>query len=98
RRHTRFSRDWSSDVCSSDLRPEPNAVGPRVRTGYQVEELGPDSQFPIHRALNRFRWGAVAGHRTSGGAHAITFGGDLTRTRLNRSEERRVGKESRVRA
>src|SRR5690606_39300083 len=21
RRHTRFSRDWSSDVCSSDLRP-----------------------------------------------------------------------------
>lgn len=67
----------------SDLRAEPNAVGPRVRTGYQVEELGPDSQFPIHRALNRFRWGAVAGHRTSGGAHAITFGGDLTRTRLN---------------
>src|SRR5690606_16152257 len=22
RRHTRFSRDWSSDVCSSDLRDE----------------------------------------------------------------------------
>src|SRR5690606_39701013 len=22
RRHTRFSRDWSSDVCSSDLRAE----------------------------------------------------------------------------
>src|SRR5690606_40522985 len=22
RRHTRFSRDWSSDVCSSDLSPE----------------------------------------------------------------------------
>src|SRR5207302_4856511 len=22
RRHTRFSRDWSSDVCSSDLRRE----------------------------------------------------------------------------
>src|SRR5690606_40508948 len=21
RRHTRFSRDWSSDVCSSDLQP-----------------------------------------------------------------------------
>src|SRR5690606_39822025 len=21
RRHTRFSRDWSSDVCSSDLKP-----------------------------------------------------------------------------
>src|SRR5690606_40320367 len=23
RRHTRFSRDWSSDVCSSDLKDEP---------------------------------------------------------------------------
>src|SRR5690606_39288355 len=23
RRHTRFSRDWSSDVCSSDLTPFP---------------------------------------------------------------------------
>src|SRR5690606_39554417 len=23
RRHTRFSRDWSSDVCSSDLSPSP---------------------------------------------------------------------------
>src|SRR5690606_39354829 len=22
RRHTRFSRDWSSDVCSSDLEPD----------------------------------------------------------------------------
>src|SRR5690606_40226803 len=30
RRHTRFSRDWSSDVCSSDLpsRPSSGAAGP----------------------------------------------------------------------
>src|SRR5690606_39688886 len=31
RRHTRFSRDWSSDVCSSDLGPaltEPAWAGP----------------------------------------------------------------------
>src|SRR5690606_20367115 len=26
RRHTRFSRDWSSDVCSSDLPAQPAAV------------------------------------------------------------------------
>src|SRR5690606_39941739 len=25
-RHTRFSRDWSSDVCSSDLTHEPHGV------------------------------------------------------------------------
>src|SRR5690606_39963042 len=29
RRHTRFSRDWSSDVCSSDLRP--GGPGSRAR-------------------------------------------------------------------
>src|SRR5690606_40657694 len=27
RRHTRFSRDWSSDVCSSDLFFVPNSRG-----------------------------------------------------------------------
>src|SRR5690606_40966443 len=27
RRHTRFSRDWSSDVCSSDLAVDDVAVG-----------------------------------------------------------------------
>src|SRR5690606_41194629 len=27
-RHTRFSRDWSSDVCSSDLGGVPDAVDP----------------------------------------------------------------------
>src|SRR5882762_11784624 len=26
RRHTRFKCDWSSDVCSSDLRPEARTV------------------------------------------------------------------------
>src|SRR5690606_40701515 len=32
RRHTRFSRDWSSDVCSSDLNlPEPFIVAPGNR-------------------------------------------------------------------
>src|SRR5215475_7431411 len=31
RRHTRFSRDWSSDVCSSDL-PPAGAAPPWLRT------------------------------------------------------------------
>src|SRR5690606_39733625 len=26
RRHTRFSRDWSSDVCSSDLTPKNSSI------------------------------------------------------------------------
>src|SRR2546422_10116200 len=42
RRHTRCSRDWSSDVCSSDLdntrRPAGQAGAPRVR-----RDRGPDA-------------------------------------------------------
>lgn len=63
------------------LVPEPNAVGPRVRIGYQAEELGPDSHFPIDRAQNTYRLGAVASQRR--GAHSFTFGGDLLRTQVN---------------
>src|SRR5690625_4714631 len=37
RRHTRWPRDWSSDVCSSDLLP-----GERVRA---VTEAGPPAKF-----------------------------------------------------
>src|SRR5690606_39525960 len=33
RRHTRFSRDWSSDVCSSDL---PKGPGALVRREYEI--------------------------------------------------------------
>src|SRR5690606_39829427 len=36
RRHTSFSRDWSSDVCSSDLRP--------------MSEGGPAQAFPPGRS------------------------------------------------
>src|SRR5690606_10758911 len=38
RRHTRFSRDWSSDVCSSDLGCAPRTAGrpgPPAGTGAQ---------------------------------------------------------------
>src|SRR6266508_6086228 len=28
RRHTRWPRDWSSDVCSSDLKPGTAVIGP----------------------------------------------------------------------
>src|SRR5207302_6148789 len=56
RRHTRFSRDWSSDVCSSDLHER------RVRTHTPG----------VQTARNR------------------------SATALQRSEERRVGKECRA--
>ncbi len=67
----------------SVLQAEPSAVGPRVRFGYQLEELGPDSMFPINRAQSSFRWGALLSQSRDGGRHQLTLGGDFTRTRLN---------------
>src|SRR5690606_23877421 len=64
RRHTRFSRDWSSDVCSSDLFNElfPNAAQTyepfKVQSisqptgGYQTKQ---PSQFVINAARQRLR-------------------------------------------
>src|SRR5690606_32293372 len=37
RRHTRFSRDWSSDVCSSDLKSEFNENGQLADTSDVLE-------------------------------------------------------------
>ncbi|MBK9167408.1 MAG: hypothetical protein IPM24_08065 [Bryobacterales bacterium] len=72
----------------SALVPEPNAVGPRVRFGYQIQELGPDSQFPINRAINTFRGGMHVNRRLAGGRHTLTFGGEVTRVQLNGEEVR----------
>src|SRR5436309_4049143 len=43
RRHTRFSRDWSSDVCSSDLFTRDPSTGEKVFYGdYLVNAQGED--------------------------------------------------------
>src|SRR5690606_40372193 len=51
RRHTRFSRDWSSDVCSSDL---------RVRAGLQALGVGIPADYPayvLHKMVKVTRGG-----------------------------------------
>src|SRR5690606_40581489 len=40
RRHTRFSRDWSSDVCSSDLGMIEEASEEAIRAHFDVNALG----------------------------------------------------------
>lgn len=57
------------------------AVGPRVRFGYQIEELGPDSMFPIDRATNTYRGGLAVTHLK--GNHQFSWGADYTRFQLN---------------
>src|SRR5690606_39452420 len=91
RRHTRFSRDWSSDVCSSDLRILPQSVicvkswaVNSIEAG-AVRSAGPTSvrQVPS-RFLTCKRY--VPSESCS------------KRAEFNhRSEERRVGKERRSR-
>src|SRR5690606_39351370 len=90
RRHTRFSRDWSSDVCSSDLiAMQPDALimsDPGLIM--LVRERFPD--MPVHLSVqaNAVNWASVEFWHRQG----------LTRVILSRelrSEERRVGQECR---
>src|SRR5207302_7246441 len=55
RRHTRFSRDWSSDVCSSDLdHAPPAATPPRQGHGNDfVHLLG--REFALSSTISRTR-------------------------------------------
>src|SRR5256884_4365605 len=85
RRHTRCSRDWSSDVCSSDL-----DIGAHV--GYYtlmfsrlVGDAGEVFAFePVLRNLNFLQ-------------KNVALNGVRNVTIVRRSEERRVGKECRSR-
>src|SRR5690606_40283926 len=52
RRHTRFSRDWSSDVCSSDL---VHVEIRRVEPHSPVEPLGPEPEFVVDESFGRHR-------------------------------------------
>src|SRR5690606_40593054 len=81
RRHTRFSRDWSSDVCSSDLLhryavqyADDVSVDASNRLRLENAKISPE-------LLQGMRFRKAAG---AGGT--ILFG-------TARSEERRVGKE-----
>src|SRR5690349_23043601 len=93
RRHTRSLRDWSSDVCSSDLATE---VGIKPIIGIEAY-IAPASRFETKRIL----WGdpSQKGDDVSGSGsytHLTMVAENATGLR-NRSEERRVGKESRSR-
>ncbi|MEQ1946801.1 MAG: TonB-dependent receptor [Bryobacteraceae bacterium] len=80
---TEFSVSGGFTRMRSSLQAEPNAVGPRVRFFNVIQNLGPDSFYPLDRAENTFHWGALGYHHTAGGKHRITFGGDMNRYQLN---------------
>src|SRR3712207_8253095 len=76
RRHTRYWRDWSSDVCSSDLGKN---LSQGSRSAPDAELLAPGEEAELAFSDEEF--------------HSFREFAE----RLNRSEERRVGKECRSR-
>src|SRR5256884_4709858 len=86
RRHTRCSRDWSSDVCSSDL------LGPFLSLVIVVPLMG-GLGYAVQRGLL-----ARTLDRGVLPPLLVTFGlSVIIQNLLLRSEERRVGKECRSR-
>src|SRR5207249_9668040 len=91
RRHTRSKRDWSSDVCSSDLQSVQEVkVREDDMSGLVTDVLASGGQALV-----------FVNTRRSTEALAKSLSKDVRETlgekELDRSEERRVGKECRAR-
>ncbi len=65
------------------LRPEEHAVGPEVRVGHQIQDLGPDGEIPVDRALNLITGGGLLSWAEPHHRHRIEVGAWLTRVQLN---------------
>src|SRR5690606_41164435 len=84
RRHTRFSRDWSSDVCSSDLQFLISSAAPIAKTETtRVEKANIIFSVVILIPLN-------------GSSSCKAKCGPIKTGDKKRSEERRGGKEGRA--
>src|SRR5690606_39514114 len=91
RRHTRFSRDWSSDVCSSDLTEGPVS---KIRLKLDASTLEFDLPYEGDSILDAaLKNGADLPYSCKGGVCATC----KCKLEEGRSEERRVGKECRSR-
>src|SRR5690606_39397714 len=93
RRHTRFSRDWSSDVCSSDLTPTDYPISDSIKNRWSPRIFAntPITEQQVKILLEAGRWAPSASNIQP---WRVIWG--LKGTEM-RSEERRVGKECRSR-
>src|SRR5690606_39702648 len=97
--HTRFSRDWSSDVCSSDLS---GGLGNHVSAGrvvlnpwnHNVTSNYRDWNAPFAYDQVPFAAGPVSSRTTPANGVVLVL---TSRSQNSRSEERRVGKGGKTR-
>src|SRR5690606_39966332 len=88
RRHTRFSRDWSSDVCSSDLTV---LTASTARTVPLADEVAAALEGPLTSGELGGRTGVAVADLSTG---EVLYERDATTAMTpasTRSEERRVG-------
>src|SRR5207253_3897478 len=97
-RHTRWPRDWSSDVCSSDLHAEDSAAGIGDGGGFVHRDFVEDQVSPGGARTGEI-FGALEERGIVIALHAELLGEIEHMFMLDflRSEERRVGKECRLR-
>src|SRR3712207_7922147 len=81
RRHTRYWRDWSSDVCSSDLAGSTGDEASRLMSNLLQAHPGISAVYASNEST------------TAGALRSL----DQAKKLGQRSEERRVGKECRSR-
>src|SRR5439155_17674688 len=89
RRHTRWPRDWSSDVCSSDLRSSPWPARAQTRRRSRTQDR------PFAALNTAFVSDGAFVHVPAKATIAEPIQLLFLATGNQRSEERRVGKDSR---
>src|SRR5690606_41013314 len=89
RRHTRFSRDWSSDVCSSDLLNISKVSVHKAAPNQTITQTDEEVSATESGETDTAGWITVLNETQS--VDLLQF------VNVSRSEERRVGKECRAR-
>src|SRR5699024_11284918 len=89
RRHTRSKRDWSSDVCSSDLE-----FVFQISKDEYLDLLFEDLALPNLKQNQQRQLTEYKTHRAGYTANGVPANISVVRSLQNRSEERRVGKEN----
>src|SRR5690606_40802439 len=90
RRHTRFSRDWSSDVCSSDLKSATTLEMSLISRSASLKQEYSDGRGPCTT-----RCSPSALDSQNSRCHSAVSPAISSASEAPRSEERRVGEESR---